>query len=72
MSRTNIFGDHAPRRQAISGGVERAGHREANWPAFTLSEQDARPMTGIINGTLLGIMFQIAVLTLIVIFRTLG
>ena len=72
MSRTNTFGDHAPRRQVISGGIERTGHREANWPAFTLSEQDARPMTGIINGTLLGIMFQIAVLTVVLIFRTLG
>jgi hypothetical protein len=69
MSRTNVFGDHAPRRPAISSDAET---REANWPAFTLSEQDARPMTGIINGTLLGIMFQIAVLTVVVILRTLG
>ena len=72
MSRTQIFEDHAPRRQSISSGVERAGHREANWRAFTLSEQDARPITGIINGTLLGIMFQIAVFALVAIFRTLG
>ena len=70
MSRTNIFGNHAAHGKASRDGVHRAARRKATRSGFTLSEQDARPMTGIINGALLGLGFHIAVLT--VILGTLG
>ena len=55
--------------QVLDKGHARQGDRHNAGGGFSLSEIDARPITGILNGVAFGVAFILAVLTVVVIVQ---